>query len=333
MRKLVTFGEIMLRLSPESGHRLFQNGTMRTCFGGSEANVAALCAQLGIPSSFVTKIPKNEIGDGAVRHLSGLGVDTSLIVRGGDRLGVYYYEKGACERPSKCIYDRAGSAFAGSGIFDYDAGMIFADAAAFHLSGITPALSENMPDICISLCKEARARGLLVSYDLNHRSKLWDEEKNKEESERILPYVDLFISNMYQANSIFSIGADTASEESACITVARTMMKRYDIKTVALTVRKTLSADENGFYGMIYDGENAYFSKKYVTGIVDRVGSGDAFDGALIASVLKGSDMQTAVEYAVAAAVLKHSIEGDTAYLSDSEIKALAAGADGRVQR
>ena len=333
MKKIVAFGESMLRLSPQDGYRLFQGGVMKTCFGGSEVNVAALCAQLGIRASFVTKLPEGPAGDGAVRFLSGLGVDVSHIVRGGDRLGIYYYEKGAGQRPARCVYDRAGSAFARAVAEDFDAPAIFDGADAFHISGITPALSAAMPDICVDLCKEAKARGLTVSYDLNHRSKLWSEPSNRAASERILPYVDILISNMYQANEVFDLGVDTSGEEKACISVSRELAKRYGVKTVALTVRKTLSADVNGFYGMIYDGGDVHFSRKYETGIVDRVGSGDAFDGALLASLMKGADNGAAVEFAAAAAVLKHSIEGDVAYLCEEEIRALAEGTDGRVQR
>lgn len=333
MSKIVTFGEIMLRISPEDGYRLFTGSRARLCYGGSEANVAALCAQLGVDAAFVTRLPDNAAGDGAVRHLRQLSVDVSGIVRGGDRLGVYYYEKGAGVRPAQCVYDRKGSSFACSSYEDYDVDGMFCRADHFHLSGITPALSGKMPDICLRLIREAKERGLTVSYDLNHRTKLWNACENRSVTETLLPYVDVFISNMYQCNEVLNLGVDTSSEERACIAVCREIMKRYGTKTVALTVRKTFSADRNGFYGMAFDKENALFSRKYETGIVDRVGSGDAFDAAFISSVIKGYDLQTAVEYGAAAAVLKHSIEGDVAYLTEEEIKNAANGGDGRVSR
>ena len=333
MKKIVTFGEIMLRISPEDGYRFFGTDRARLCFGGSEANVAALCSQLGVSSSFVTRVPANPLGEAAKRSLSAVGTDVSSVVYGGDRLGVYYYEKGAGIRPAQCVYDRKDSSFTCSSYEDYDVDGMFSHADHFHLSGITPALSDKMPDICERLCREAKTRGLTVSYDLNHRTKLWTAAENKAVTERLLPFVDLFISNMYQANEVLKLGVDTSSEERACIAVCREIMKRYGTKTVALTVRKTFSADKNGFFGMIYDGENAWFSRKYETGIIDRVGSGDAFDGALISCILKGYDLKTAVEYGASAAALKHSIEGDVAYLTEEEIKNAANGGDGRVSR
>ena len=333
MSKIVTFGEIMLRISPEMGYRLFQSDTAKTCFGGSEANVAALCAALGVPSSFVTALPSGPLGEAAVRHLRACNVDTSRIVRLDGRLGVYYYEKGAGSRPAQCVYDRAGSVFALSHADDFAADAIFSGASAFHISGITPALSDNMPDICVGLCRAAKERGLTVSFDLNYREKLWSVGECRTAAKRLIPFVDLFISNMYQANEIFELGADTESEKSACVDVARSLTQKYGVKTVAITVRKTFSADRNGFFAMIFDGGEAIFSPEYETEIVDRVGSGDAFDGALLASLAKGADKRTALGYATAAAVLKHSVEGDTAYITDAEIYALAGGGDGRVIR
>ena len=333
MSKLVTFGEIMLRISPENGCRLFQSDRARTCFGGSEANVAALCAHIGLPSSFVTALPHGPLGDAAVAHLRSFGVDTSQIVRGDGRLGAYYYEKGAGARPAQCVYDRAGSAFALSTAQDYDDAAIFDGADAFHLSGITPALSAAMPDVCAALVKAAKERGLFVSFDLNHRARLWSAERCREAVERLLPCVDLFISNVHQANDVFALGADTDDGQSACAAVARAIAERYGKKTVALTVRKTISADVNRFSAALFDGDEAHFSPEYETSIVDRVGSGDAFDGALLAALLGGRGKRYAIGYATAAAVLKHSIEGDAARLTDAEIRSLAEGRDARTLR
>ena len=333
MVDLVCFGEIMLRLSPEYGYRLFQNDTMKTCFGGSEANVAVFCAQTGIKSKYVTKLPDNPLGGAVKSELSGFGVDTSDILTGGERLGVYYYEKGASHRPSVCVYDRKYSSFSQSKREEYDWEKILRGAKVFHFSGITPVLSAELADACLDGCKTAKKLGLTVFCDLNHREKLCGKEEMKSIMENLLPYVDVFISSVYQANDIFTIGAADNDTEKMCVTVASALTEGYGSKAVALTVRKTYSADKNGFYGMVYDNEMAYFSKEYDINVVDRVGSGDAFDGALIRSFLLGHDMKTAVEYAAAAAALKHSVNGDFSRITAKELDAFVGGGDGRVQR
>lgn len=333
MADLVTFGEIMLRLSPEDGYRFFQNDAIKTCFGGSEANVAVFCAQTGIKSKYITKLPNGPIGDAAVSELMRYGVDTSDIIRGGERTGIYFYEKGAGHRPAVCVYDRKYSSFSQSKREEYDWKNILKGAKIFHFSGITPSLSDMLADACEDACKAAKELGITVFCDLNHRTKLCTKEKMKQIMEKLLPYADVFISSVYQANDVFELGVDTNEQEKACISVAKDMIRKYSVKTVSLTVRKTFSADKNGFYGMIFDGKDVYFSKKYETDIIDRVGSGDAYDGALIRSFLLGDDLKTSVELAAAASVLKHSVQGDFSRVTVSELEALANGGDGRVQR
>ena len=323
----------MLRLSPEYGSRLFQNDTLKTCFGGSEANVAVFCAQTGITSKYVTKLPDSPLGHAAKAELIKYGVDTSDILTGGDRLGTYYYEKGAGQRPAVCIYDRKYSSFSQSKREEYGWEKILGGAKAFHFSGITPVLSAELADACLDGCKAAKKLGLTVFCDLNYRSKLCGREEMKAVMERYLPYIDVFISSVYQANDVFELGSYVEAAEKSCIDAASALVKKYGLKTVTLTVRKTYSADKNGFYGMIYDNKEAYFSKKYESNVVDRVGSGDAFDGALIRSFLLGFDMKTAVEHASVAAVLKHSVNGDFCRVTVAELEALASGGDGRVQR
>ena len=333
MFKLVTFGEIMLRLSPPRGERLFQGGALETCFGGSEANVAALCARLGLRAAYVTKVPDGELGDAALRSLAYHGVDTSASARGGERLGVYYYEHGAGLRPGKCVYDRAHSAFAGAKADEFDFDAILSDANALFLSGITPALSAEARAACLAACEAAKRRGATVYFDLNYRSKLWSEDEARTALGALLPSVDVLISNLYQANDILALGVDTSDEEAACRSAARALVDRCSLRAAALTVRRTFSADRNSFFAMLYDGENAYFSAKHDTAVVDRVGSGDAFSAALIAELAKGRDPQSAVEYAAAAAALAHSVKGDAAILSDAEIRALAEGGEARTVR
>ncbi len=301
----------MLRLSPPGSDRLFQGNFFRYCFGGSEANVAVLCSELGLNSAYVTKLPDNRIGGAAKTELKEYGVDVSRIMTGGGRMGAYYYEKGAGVRPAVCVYDREYSAFSLSKREEYDWKKILDTADAFHFSGITAALSDELAAACLDACKYAKEHGIKVFCDLNYRSKLWSKEKARDVICKILPCVDVFISSVYQAVDIFELDADLSDTDAACIEAAKQLTKQFGFEAVALTVRKTYSASKNGFYGMIYKNGGAYFSRKYETEIVDRVGSGDAFDGALIYSLLNNEPEQRAVDLASAAAVLKHSVEGD----------------------
>ena len=339
-KRIVTFGEIMLRLAPEGYLRFFQNDTMQATFGGGEANVAVSLANYGMDASFVTKLPAHAIGQGAVNSLRGLGVDTKDIVRGGDRVGIYFLEKGASQRGSVCIYDRAHSAIQEASREDFDWDKIFDGADWFHFTGITPALGENLVEICLDACKAAKAKGVKISCDLNYRGKLWTRAQAREAMTKLCEYVDVCISNEEDAKDVFGIEAANTDiyggklDKEGYKSVAKQLMDTFGFEKVAITLRSSISANDNDWAGMLYDGENYCFSKEYHLHIVDRVGGGDSFGGGLIYSLLSGKDSQSAIEFAVAASALKHSIEGDYNRVTVSEVEKLAGGdASGRVQR
>ena len=339
-KRIVTFGEIMLRLAPEGYLRFFQNDTMQATFGGGEANVAVSLANYGMDASFVTKLPNHAIGQGAVNSLRGLGVDTKDIVRGGDRVGIYFLEKGASQRGSVCIYDRAHSAIQEAKREDFDWDKIFDGADWFHFTGITPALGENLVEICLDACKAAKAKGVKISCDLNYRGKLWTRAQAREAMTKLCEYVDVCISNEEDAKDVFGIEAENTDiyggklDKEGYKSVAKQLMDTFKFEKVAITLRSSISANDNDWAGMLYDGENYCFSKEYHLHIVDRVGGGDSFGGGLIYSLLSGKDSQSAIEFAVAASALKHSIEGDYNRVTVSEVEKLAGGdASGRVQR
>ena len=339
-KRIVTFGEIMLRLAPEGYLRFFQNDTMQATFGGGEANVAVSLANYGMDASFVTKLPGHAIGQGAINSLRGLGVDTKDIVRGGDRVGIYFLEKGASQRGSVCIYDRAHSAIQEAAREDFDWDKIFEGADWFHFTGITPALGENLVEICLDACKAAKAKGIKISCDLNYRGKLWTRAQAREAMTKLCEYVDVCISNEEDAKDVFGIEAENTDiyggklDKEGYKSVAKQLMDTFKFEKVAITLRSSISASDNDWAGMLYDGENYCFSKEYHLHIVDRVGGGDSFGGGLIYSLLSGKSTQEAIEFAVAASALKHSIEGDYNRVTVSEVEKLAGGdASGRVQR
>ncbi len=339
-KRIVTFGEIMLRLAPEGYLRFFQNDTMQATFGGGEANVAVSLANYGMDASFVTKLPAHAIGQGAVNSLRGLGVDTKDIVRGGERVGIYYLEKGASQRGSVCIYDRAYSAIQLAKREDFDWDKIFDGADWFHFTGITPALGENLVEICLDACKAAKAKGVKISCDLNYRGKLWTREQARAAMTKLCEYVDVCISNEEDAKDVFGIEAENTDiyggklDKEGYKSVAKQLMDTFNFEKVAITLRSSISANDNDWAAMLYDGEEYCFSKEYHLHIVDRVGGGDSFGGGLIYSLLSGKTTQQAVEFAVAASALKHSIEGDYNRVTVSEVEKLAGGdASGRVQR
>ena len=338
--KVVTFGEVMLRLAPENYLRFVQSEKYEATFGGAEANVAVSLANYGADAAFVTKLPAHEIGQAAVNSLRKFGVDTSKIVRGGDRVGIYYCEKGASQRPSKVIYDRAGSSIAMAKAEDFNWDKIFDGVNWFHFTGITPALSDETAKITLEACKKAKDKGITVSCDLNFRKKLWSKEKAGEVMGEVCKYVDYCIANEEDAKDVFGIEADNTDintgklDRNGYISVAKKLTEKFNFKGVAITLRESLSANDNNWSGMLYTNGEAVFSKKYAMHIVDRVGGGDSFGGGLIYSLLNGYDAQRAIEFAVAASCLKHSIEGDYNMVSVSEVEALAKGnASGRVQR
>ena len=339
-KRIVTFGEIMLRLAPEGYLRFFQNDRMQATFGGGEANVAVSLANYGMDASFVTQLPAHAIGQGAVNSLRALGVDTRDIVRGGDRVGIYYLEKGASQRGSVCIYDRAYSAIQLASRDDFDWDKIFEGADWFHFTGITPALGENLVEICLDACKAAKAKGVKISCDLNYRGKLWTRQQAREAMTKLCEYVDVCISNEEDAKDVFGIEAENTDiyggklDKEGYKSVAKQLMDTFGFEKVAITLRSSISASDNDWAGMLYDGESYCFSKEYHLHIVDRVGGGDSFGGGLIYSLLSGKDSQSAIEFAVAASALKHSIEGDYNRVTVAEVEKLAGGdASGRVQR
>lgn len=338
--KVVTFGELMLRLEPEEYYRFVQVDRMTSTFGGAEANVAISLANFGIDSTYVTKLPSHEIGQSAVNSLRRFGVDTSQIVRGGKRVGIYFNERGASQRPSKCIYDRAGSAIAESLPEDFNWDKIFEGASWYHITGVTPALGGNLPEICIQSCKAAKEKGLTVSLDLNYRSKLWSKEEAKKTMEKIASYVDICIANEDDAKDVFGIeAADTDTEngklnKEGYKSVARQMVEKYGFKKVAITLRTSINANVNKWSALYFDGSDFYFSREHEMFIVDRLGGGDSFCAGLIYSILNKETSQRVVEFASAASCLKHSIEGDFNMVTVEEVERLAHGdASGRIQR
>lgn len=339
-KKVVTFGEIMLRLAPEGYYRFVQARSYGATYGGGEANVAVSLANFGIDAAFVTRLPRHDIGQAAVNSLRQFGVDVSKIVRGGDRVGIYFLEKGASQRPSKVIYDRANSAIATAAPGDFDWNRIFEGASWFHFTGITPALSDNAAALTLEAVKTAKEKGLTVSCDLNYRKNLWTREKAGEVMARLMPFVDLCIANEEDAADVFGIRAKNTDVTSGSISyeaykeVAKALVDRFHFKKAAITLRESISANDNNWAAMYYDGGHYYLSRKYAVRIVDRVGGGDSFGAGLIYANLKDFCPQETVEFATAASCLKHSIEGDFNQVSVDEVQKLTGGdASGRVQR
>lgn len=339
-KKVITFGEIMLRLAPEGYYRFVQAENYGATYGGGEANVAVSLANYGLDAAFVTKLPKHEIGQAGVNSLRRFGVDTSNITRGGDRVGIYFLEKGASQRPSKVIYDRAGSSIAAATTSDFDWDQIFQGAEWFHFTGITPALGDNVTEICLEACKKAKEKGITVSCDLNYRNKLWSKEKAGQVMGELCKYVDVCIANEEDASDVFGIKAANTDVTSGKVNhegykdVAKQLAERFGFSKVAITLRGSISANDNNWAAMLYDGSDFYFSKSYLMHIVDRVGGGDSFGGGLIYACLNDFAPQQTIEFAVAASCLKHSIEGDFNQVSVDEVMKLAGGdGSGRVQR
>lgn len=339
-KKIVTFGEIMLRLAPEGYYRFLQADSFQAVYGGAEASVAVSLANYGFDAKFVTKLPNTELGQAARNRVRQFGVDTSDIQFEDGRLGIYFIEKGASQRPSKVIYDRADSVFAKSKLGDFCWEEIFDGVDWFHFTGITPALSPDMSALCIEACKQAKKAGAQISCDLNYRAKLWSREEARKVMGEICKYVDVCIANEGDADDVFGIRSGDTDvvtgklNHDGYVDVARQLTERFQFSKVAITLRESISASENNWSAMLYTEGKAYFSKVYHMNIVDRVGGGDSFGGGLIAASLLGYDAQQTVEFAVAASCLKHSIEGDANMVSMDEVLKLAGGdGSGRVQR
>ena len=339
--KVVCFGEIMLRLNPEGYLRFPQANKFEASYGGGEANVTVSLANYGDAAAFVSAVPAHEIGQNAVNALRQYGVDTSMMLRQGPRLGIYFCEKGASQRGSKVIYDRAGSSVALSKRADYDWNKIFEGATWFHFTGITPALGGELPEICLDAVKAAKEKGLTVSCDLNYRGKLWTREAAGAAMGKLMPYVDVCIANEEDAKDVFGIAAENTDinsgklDKAGYVSVARQLVDRFGFKYVAITLRGSISASDNNWSGMLYDGKDAFFAKNYLIHMVDRVGGGDSFGGGLIHAMNKWpNDSQAVIEFAVAASCLKQTTEFDFNLASEKEVLALAGGnASGRVQR
>ena len=340
MSKIITLGEIMLRLSPAGCNRFVQVDSFDVIWGGGEANVAVSCANYGHDVFFVSKLPTHEIGQAAVNALRRYGVCTDYIARGGNRVGIYYCETGASMRPSKVIYDRANSAIAEANPEDFDFDAIMEGADWFHWSGITPAISDKAAELTRLACEAAKRKGVTVSCDLNFRKKLWTKEKAQSIMRPLMQYVDVCIGNEEDAELClgFKPAADIengVTDASGYKEIFKAMAAEFGFKYVASTLRESFSATHNGWKAMIFNGEEFYESKRYdINPIIDRVGGGDSFSGGLIHGLLTMSTQGEALEFAVAASALKQTIPGDFNLVSADEVKALAGGsANGRVQR
>ncbi len=338
--RIVTFGEIMLRLSPQGNRRFVQADTFDAIYGGGEANVAVSLANYGHDVAYVTKLPLNEIGQSAVNSLRRYGVDTSCIVRGGNRVGIYFAETGSAMRPSKVIYDRAGSAIAEAEANDFDFDKIMKGVQWFHWTGITPAISDRAATLVALACKAAKQQGATVSCDLNFRKKLWTPEKAQSIMRPLMEYVDVCIGNEEDAELClgFRPDADVAhgkTDAEGYKAIFEQMAHEFGFKYVASTLRESFSASHNGWKAMIYNGSEFYVSRRYdIEPIVDRVGGGDSFAAGLIHGLLTKPTQSEALEFAVAASALKHTIPGDVNMMSIGEVEALAGGdVSGRVQR
>lgn len=341
MAELLTMGEMMLRLSPKGKKRFLQANELEAIYGGGEANVAIQLAAFGLDAGYITKLPENDLGQAAVNELRKYGVDTSTVIRGGDRIGIYFLEHGASQRPSKVIYDRANSAIAQAEPEEFDWDAMFADASWFHCSGITPALGENAKQFTLDAVKSAKAHGVRVSCDLNYRKKLWTVEEAGRAMREIMPYVDVLIANQEQVKDLFGYQAVSAEikepeiDYSGCRDLCKQLTAEWaNLSHIAMTLRGSVSGDENYFGAMLYDGLDYAISKNHLIRMVDRVGSGDAFSAGMIYALHQGYEPQRAVNFAVASGTLKHAIEGDVSMLSVDEVEALAGGeGSGKVQR
>lgn len=343
-KKVVTFGEIMLRLSPPNFLRFVQARSFDAIYGGGEANVAIALANFGVPVDYVTRLPSNEVGDACLNYVRQFGVGMDKIVRGGERLGIYFLEVGAAQRGSKVIYDRANSAIATikPGMVDWE--KVFSDACWFHWTGITPAISQGAAEVCLEAAKKAKEMKLTVSCDLNYRSKLWKWGKTSTEvMTELVKHADIAIGNEEDADRVFGIkapGVDVEKGEVEALRylyVAKQLMEKFpNLRKVAITLRGSISATHNTWSGVLYDGKKFFTTETYdITDIVDRVGGGDSFAAGLIYGLLRFPDnLQRMLDFAVAASCLKHTVIGDSNIVSVDEVEKIMSGiVSGRVSR
>ena len=339
-KKVVTLGEIMMRLSTPDFKRFVQSDSFDVTYGGGEANVAAALCNYGLNGTFVSKVPNNPLGQSAINHLRRYGVDTQVVARGGKRLGIYFLETGASMRASQVVYDRADASIAEVEISEFDFDKIFEGADWFHTTGITPALSDKAAALTEAALKAAKARGITTSIDLNYRKKLWSKEKAREVMTRLCQYVDVCIGNEEDADTTLgftSKGTDVTKGElnlDGYKDVFQQMKAKFGFKYIASTLRESHSASDNGWSALVYDGTEFYHTKSYEVRIVDRVGSGDSFASGFIYGLVTGMKMSDAAEFGVAASAIKHTIPGDLNHATLSEVKDLVGGdGSGRVQR
>lgn len=340
MAKIITMGEIMLRLSTPGFNRFVQSDSFDVNYGGGEANVAVSLANYGHEACFVSKVPSHEIGQAAINSLRRFGVNTCHVARGGERLGIYYLETGASLRPSKVIYDRAHSSISEARPEDFDFDSIFQDAVWFHWSGITPAISDSSAECLRRALVAAKKAGVTVSCDLNFRKKLWTPEKAQSVMLPLMQYVDVCIGNEEDAELCLGFKPDAdveggSTDAAGYEGIFRAMQQKFGFRYVISTLRESFSATHNGWKAMIYDGREFYVSRRYdIDPIIDRVGGGDSFSAGIIHGLVSGMSQAGALEFAVAASALKHTIPGDVNMVSLEEVSALAAGnTNGRVQR
>ena len=340
MKKMVGFGDFMLRLNPEGYLRFIQADRFQVNYTGAEANVCVSLAMMGIETDFVTRLPDNAIAEAGVAQLRKFGVGVEHIAYGGERMGVFYAEKGASQRPSKIVYDRKYTSIATCSYDDFDWDAIFDGASNFHITGITPALISTAPQVCAEACRKAKEMGLTVSCDLNYRKNLWSEAEAKACMTRLMPYIDVLVANEEDAEKVLGIKArdtDVTSgrlNRESYVDVADQICRIYGTQTVAVTLRRSISASDNEWSAMLYTGGRAYFSRKYMIHLVDRVGGGDSFSAGLLYGLMNGYTPQETVEYAAAASCLKQTIELDFNLSTHEEVEKLVAGdGSGRVQR
>ncbi|GAA4311336.1 sugar kinase [Compostibacter hankyongensis] len=339
-QKVVTLGEVMLRLSTPGFERFVQADSFDVTYGGGEANVAVALCNYGLQGTFVTKVPSNALGQAAINHLRRYGVDTQHIARGGKRLGIYFLETGASMRASQVIYDRADAAVAEAEAGEFDFDRILDGASWFHTTGITPALSDKAAELTEAALKAARAKGVTTSIDLNFRKKLWTKEKAREVMTRLCEYVDVCIGNEEDAEMSLGFKSKDTDVTKGQLNldgykdVFRQMKERFGFKYIASTLRESHSASDNGWSALAFDGNDFHHTRQYEVRIVDRVGSGDSFASGFIYGLVTGMKMQDAAEFGVAASALKHTIPGDLNHATLTEVSALMKGdASGRVQR
>ena len=339
-KKVVTLGEIMLRLSTPDFKRFVQADTFDITYGGGEANVAAAICNYGEQGVFISKVPDNPIGQSAINHIRRYGVDTRFVVRGGDRLGIYFLETGASARASQVVYDRAGAAIAEAEVSEFDFDKIFEGADWFHTTGITPALSDKAAALTLAALKAARAKGVTTSIDLNYRKKLWSKEKAQKVMSELCKYVDVCIGNEEEAETTLgfkSEGTDITKGElnlDGYKSVFKQMKEKFGFKYIASTLRESYSASDNGWSALVYDGNEFYHTRHFEIRIVDRVGGGDSFASGFIYGLISGMSFKDAAEFGVAASALKHTIPGDLNHATLKEVKDLVKGdGSGRVQR